>query len=396
MSLIAEKLDQAARLVAEQDLDVWLTFVRETAGHADPALAFLTDAGLTWESALMVARDGRRVAVVGNYDADPLKDSGNWHAVVPYVQGIRDALVGALEDLVPASTNAPRIGVNWSEHNDKADQLTVGMLRLLEGYLAGTRFAAGLVSAERVVGALRGRKTPAERDRIVRAIEETDRLFDEIARDIARPGITERSIQDEIHRRIEARGLGFAWERSGDPIVNCGPDSMIGHGTPSDTLALAPGHILHIDLGVIRDGYASDLQRCWYVGDSVPAAVERAFHTVHAAISAGATLLRPGIEGWRVDAAARAVLVDAGYPEYLHALGHQVGRVAHDGGGLLGPRWDRYGDSPHQPVEVDQVYTLELGIDVPGAGYLGIEEMVVVEPGGCRFLSRRQDHVPLL
>ncbi|MFM7322626.1 MAG: M24 family metallopeptidase, partial [Armatimonadota bacterium] len=350
----------------------------------------------TWESALMVARDGRRVAVVGNYDADPLRASGNWHAVVPYVQGIRDALLATLDDLIPKSVAQPRIALNWSEDNDKADGLTVGMLRLLERYVAGTRFEGAFVGAGGILGALRGRKTPAERARIEEAIAHTDRLFEEVATEIAKVGVTERAIQDEIHRRMAARGLGFAWERSGDPIVNCGPDSMIGHGVPSETLALAPGHILHIDLGVVTREYASDLQRCWYVGETVPEVVLRAFDTVHRAISAGAAALRPGTHGWQVDAAARRVVVEAGYSEYLHALGHQVGRVAHDGGGLLGPLWERYGAAPRQPVEVDQIYTLELGIDVPGAGYLGIEEMVVVEPEGCRFLSTRQNHVPTL
>ncbi len=396
MNLIGEKLRQAGALVAECEVDVWLTFVRETAGHADPVLAFLVDAGLTWESALMVARDGRRAAIVGNYDADPFRTSGHWDLVVPYVQGIRDALVSTLDDLVPAGIDQPRIAVNWSEDNDKADGLTVGMLRLLEKYLAGTRYAGCLVSAEGILGALRGRKTPAERTRIRTAIDHTDQLFDEVEREIARIGRSERSIQAELHRRIEERGLGFAWERSGNPIVNCGPESAVGHAKPSETITLARGHILHLDLGVVAEGYSSDLQRCWFAGDNVPTAVEHAFRTVHDAITAGAAALAPGVAGWVVDAAARRVVTDAGYPEYLHALGHQVGRMAHDGGGLLGPRWDRYGTSPMRPVEIDQVYTLELGIDVPGAGYLGIEEMVVVERGGCHFLSNRQDRIRTL
>ncbi len=97
-----------------------------------------------------------------------------------------------------------------------------------------------------------------------------------------------------------------------------------------------------------------------------------------------------------MDAAARQELVARGYPEYFHALGHQVGRVAHDGGALLGPRWERYGNSPDVPIQAGEVYTLELGITVPGRGYLGIEEMVVVTPTGCRFLSERMLALPLL
>jgi Xaa-Pro aminopeptidase len=49
-------------------------------------------------------------------------------------------------------------------------------------------------------------------------------------------------------------------------------------------------------------------------------------------------VLRPGVQGHEVDAAARASLVGAGYDEPMHALGHQLGRAAHDGGALLRER----------------------------------------------------------
>lgn len=195
---------------------------------------------------------------------------------------------------------------------------------------------------------------------------------------------------------MRQRGLGFAWDPAGDPIVNSGPDSMIGHGVPSEKVTLQDGHIFHIDLGVIKDGYSSDIQRCWFVGEAVPDDVTQAQEAVNAAISAGAAALRPGVAGHTVDHAARAELVSRGYPEYLHALGHQVGRVAHDGGALLGPRWERYGNSPDVPVQAGEIYTLELGITVPGRGYLGLEEMVVVTESGCEFLSDRQLTMPMI
>src|SRR5215467_10172363 len=92
-ALIAEKLEQADRLVAESGADVWITFVRETADHADPVLPFLVEGGLTWQSALMISKMGKRVAVVGNYDVESLEASGHWHEVVGYVQSIQDPLI---------------------------------------------------------------------------------------------------------------------------------------------------------------------------------------------------------------------------------------------------------------------------------------------------------------
>lgn len=396
--LTREKLAQAVSLVKAADVDVWITFVRETAEAGDPVLPLIFRGGLTWQSALMVYPSGRKVAIVGNYDADPLIASGDWDVVTPYVQGIRESLIDELETWVPdRASGKPRIAVNFSEDDDKADGLTHGMYLTLERYFEGTRFAGSLISASPVTTKLRSQKTEAEVAAMRKAIIETDRLFAEIG-DFARIGVSEKAIQQFVHSKIEERGFGFGWDREGNPIVNSGPDSMVGHGIPSPHITLQPGHVFHIDLGVITDGYSSDIQRCWYVtgGEEMPADVLNAMNAVNGAISAGAEILRPGVHGWEVDAAARSFLVSQGYPEYLHALGHQVGRVAHDGGSLLGPRWERYGKSPITPVEENEVYTLELGVMVEGRGYLGIEEMVRVTADGIEWLSERQLTMPTI
>ena len=83
-------------------------------------------------------------------------------------------------------------------------------------------------------------------------------------------------------------------------------------------------------------------------------------------------------------------LVAAGFPEPMYALGHQLGRSAHDGGTLLGPRWDRYGAAPHGVVEAGNVFTLEFGTAVAGRGYIGLEEDVLVTADGVEWLSTPQ------
>jgi len=86
-----------------------------------------------------------------------------------------------------------------------------------------------------------------------------------------------------------------------------------------------------------------------------PAEVRTAFQTVSQAIRQVLSHIRPGMQGAEVDAIARGVVTSAGYPEYQYGTGHQLGRNAHDGGTLLGPRWERYGRSPDMQVEVGQV-----------------------------------------
>lgn len=388
-SLTRAKLQQAKCLVKESGLDAWLTFVRETSGHADPVLPLILEGGLTWASALIVTASGECVAVVGNYDADPLLASGDWDEVVPYIQDIREPLLKVLGAKLPPNA---RIAVNYSETDDKADGLTHGMWLKLRHILADTPFAESLETAEGFVGSLRALKTPEEIARMLRAVEETQRLFQEIAT-FARQGVSERQVYDMVHANMRQRGLGFSWDPTGNPIVNSGPHSMIGHGVPSDEIRLEQGHIFHVDLGVLADGYASDLQRSWFVGTSIPSDVSTAFNAVRSAIQAGLAVLRPGARGVDVDAAARASLVATGYPEYLHAFGHQVGRMAHDGGAILGPAWPRYGSSPFQPLQSGMVFTVELGVTLEDRGYLGLEEMLQLTDDGWQWLSTPQTEI---
>jgi Xaa-Pro aminopeptidase len=125
--------------------------------------------------------------------------------------------------------------------------------------------------------------------------------------------------------------------------------------------------------------------------------VLQAFQSVVRAIEKAAAALRPGVQGWEIDAVAREALRTEGYDEYQHALGHQLGRSPHDGGGAtLAPRWERYNETPYRHVERGNVFTLEPSIHLPEYGLVGVEENVRVTEYGCEFLSRRQLELPVL
>jgi len=166
------------------------------------------------------------------------------------------------------------------------------------------------------------------------------------------------------------------------------------------TRRVARGHVLNIDFGVKVDGYCSDLQRTWYIArksESVaPVDVRRGFTVVRDAIRKAAAVMKPGAVSWTVDAVARGHIVDQGYPEYPHALGHQVGRAAHDGGVGLLPRWERYGQLPYGTLEAGQVFTIEPRLPVPGYGVATIEEIVWLGDAGVTFLSKPQSKIWLV
>ncbi len=386
-SLVQEKVTQAIGILKELRLDMWLTYVRETSAGGDPVLPLIYGLDLTWQSALIITRHGQRIAIVGRLEAEAARRTGAYDTVLFYDQSIQPELIKILEQL-----NPNQIAINYSVDDVHADGLTYGMYQLLCTYLAGTPFLSRLVSADKLHSALRGRKTRQEIELIRNAIQTTLSIFQRTY-DFINVGITERQISDFMHAQLSENKVQPAWELINCPTVNAGPDSPIGHVGPTE-IKVAPGHIVHFDFGVSQDDYCSDIQRVVYFlrpGEVMPPPeVARGFRTIRSAIQSALDVMKPGVPGKIVDQAARQVVLDAGYPEYPYATGHQVGRVVHDGAGILGPEWERYGDTPNYLLEAGQVYTLEPGLAIPGYGYLGLEEDVLVTDRAAEYLGEPQ------
>ncbi|PKN91705.1 MAG: aminopeptidase P family protein [Chloroflexi bacterium HGW-Chloroflexi-6] len=394
MTLIQEKVSQAIDILKEKEIDLWLTFVRETSGVRDPVLNFiLGPADLTWESALLLTRSGRKIAIIGRLEAEEVGRLGVYDEIIPYDTAVSGLLRETLARLDPQ-----QIAVNFSHNNVHADGLTHAMYLKLQTYLEGTPYAERLVSAEAVISSLRGRKTAAEVGKIRRAVQITEQIYAKTF-EFIRVGMSEKEVAAFMHAQMTEAGVGFAWPQGSNPAVNSGPDSVVGHAGPTD-IKIQPGHLLHFDFGVQFEEYCSDIQRMAYVlrpGETeAPAEVKHGFDTIRAAIEACRSVLKPGFAGKDADAAARQTVTAAGYPEYMYGTGHQLGRVAHDGGALLGPLWEKYGDQPNQRVETGNVYTIEPGLAVPGYGYIGLEEDVLVTEDSAEYLGEPQRELILI
>jgi len=219
----------------------------------------------------------------------------------------------------------------------------------------------------------------------------TKRVFDEL-RAYLRLGQTEREIATLVNARMQALEVTSAWEPAYCPAVDAGPHKEFGHAGPTDEKT-KPGHLLHFDFGVRHSGYCSDLQRMMFFGSptSIPEDIQRAFDTVREAIIEAARFIRPGRLGYEVDAVARNIVLQNGYEEFQHGLGHQIGQFAYDGGTRLAPLWELFGERPKGAIEEGNVFTIELNVRTNEHGQVSLEEDVLITTNGCLFLSHPQE-----
>jgi len=393
MTFIQEKVRQAAGLLREFGMDCWITFTRESEICGDPTLVFLAPGPVTWHSAFIVCADGRTRAIVGLYDRKGVEETGAYDQVVGYVTGIKEPLLACLAEFDPRT-----IAVNYSEASEICDGLTHGMYLTLRSFLAEAGLAERLVSAEKIVSALRERKSAAEIGWMKQAVRATEEIYGLVAGFVS-PGRTESEIAAFILAEAGRRKLPTAWGEATCPSVFTGPDTAQAHYSPTGR-TVEPGHVLNMDFGVKVEGYCSDMQRTFYVlapGETAaPEDVMKGFRTIARAVEESKQAIRPGVMGHEIDAVARSIVTGAGYAEFPHALGHQVGRFAHDGTALLGPAWEKYAQKPFRKLEEGMVFTIEPRLTVPGRGVVTVEEMVVVTKDGAEWMGRTQKDIVLV
>jgi len=390
MSIVKEKTNQAIKILKELDVDLWLTYVRKTSEIMDPCVYFLNDESwFTWETAFIITKKGEKIAICGRYDV-PNVNKNIYDEIIDYDVSIKEPLLGVLNRLNPQV-----IAVNYSIDNIAADGLTHGMWLRLNKLLEGTNYVKIFISSEKILGALRGRKTPSELVLIREAIKISQEGHLKITEKV-KLGMTEKDIEKILMEHTMQKKVKVSYP----PLINVGTDTAIGHGRGLSYIKVKQGDLINIDYGVFYQNYASDIQRLCYVlrdgENEPPEEIKKAFQIVVKAITKSSEILRPSVMGWEVDSIAREIVTDGGYPEFMHALGHQIGRNVHDGGCLLGPKWEKYGQLPFMKVEEGQVFTLELHVFLDNHGFCGLEEDVLVTAEGCQFLSDRQTELKLL
>lgn len=392
-TFILEKQQQAIEILNEKNIDMWLTFVRETGNLKDPMMDMIVGTGATWHSAFILTKDGDKIAIIGSLEEANMKTVGTFDTIIPYLKSVREDLVKTLEKYNPQT-----IAINYSQNSSLADGLTHGVYLELIDILKDTPYKDRFVSSEDIVSALRGRKSSTEVNLIKEAIKETLIIFDQVTQFI-KPGKTEKDVANYVKGIVKENGWEMAWDEEHCPAVFTGPDSAGAHSGPTDRL-IEKGHVINMDFGIKKNGYCSDLQRTWYIlkddETKAPEEVLRGFNVIVDSIKMSSDAIKPGKMGWEIDDVARSYITSNGYEEYPHGLGHQVGRVAHDGGALLGPKWERYGNIPYLELEENNVFTIEPRLPIKDHGIATIEEIVVVTKEGCEYLSEPQKEIYLI
>ena len=143
-----------------------------------------------------------------------------------------------------------------------------------------------------------------------------------------------------------------------------------------------------MDFGCVYDGYCSDMTRTVAVGQPTQE-MERVYETVLAAQKAGIAAARAGMPGRELDAAARKVIEEAGYGDYFtHSFGHSLGLEIHES--------PNASPSETRPLPVGTVISAEPGIYLPGRFGVRIEDVLVLEEGGCRDIAQSPKNLIVL
>jgi len=232
---------------------------------------------------------------------------------------------------------------------------------------------AELVAAGGLVEKLRRTKDEGE----LSAIAEAAKLADDVYRHTLERGLAGRTEKEVASVAVAGiRELGA--EPSFPPIVAAGPNAALPHADPGDR-PIGPNELIVFDMGAELDSYCSDCTRTFATGDPGGEATAVYEATLRAQL-AGLDAVRPGIAGTDADAAARAVIEEAGHGErFGHGLGHGVGLEVHEAPRLSTVSDDVLGEG--------EVVTVEPGIYLPGRFGVRIEDLVVVSADGTRILT---------
>jgi Xaa-Pro aminopeptidase len=263
----------------------------------------------------------------------------------------------------------------------EADDVTVSQFERFRKAFNDKGTETALESTTGLTLDLRAVKDEHELGLLSRAIEIGDEAFDEVSDEISQ-GMTEIEVAERIERAVKSRG---AESISFDTIVAAGPNAARPHHRAGDTV-LREGQTVVVDMGARYQGYCSDLTRTIVLGKADDK-TRRIYDIVLSAQLAAIELVEAGMTGGETDMVARKVIQETGHgDDFGHSLGHGVGLQVHENPGV--------GPNSKGELKDGMVFTIEPGIYLQGWGGVRIEDVVVLEQGKARVLSKARKLSP--
>ncbi|MDR7468427.1 MAG: M24 family metallopeptidase [Armatimonadota bacterium] len=417
-AIIRRKLDTVLLpAMRRHGIDLWLVLCREF--HPDPMLAELGGGWPGVRNAYVFADRGGETPekmFIGSHEHREDLFADLYDHVIYYGYS-QDGLAPHLRRVVE-ERDPHRIGINTSRTLPMADGLSASLREFLEDVL-GPRYAARFVSAELLCRDFRATRLPEEDAVYARLCHWTVAwCATALSRRVIWPGVT---TTDDIHwwMRDVARRMGLDVEFVPGLRINRAGEML---PVNSSRHPILPGDVVTLDAGLAFDLYRSDYQRIAYVlrpGESQPpTGVREAFAEALAVRDRLVELMRPGEIAYRVWEEVMEWAAQRGYQTMYPAAGgrrgvvttrqagvycHSIGNATHDIGARIAVNWPMaYGDRVGYPLEVNQWYSVELGVYVPvpewhgRAVFVGIEEDVVLREHGVEYFAPPQEDLILI
>lgn len=185
-------------------------------------------------------------------------------------------------------------------------------------------------------------------------------------------GVTEKHLSN----LLECKGLELGADKTSfRPIVAFGKNAAMPHYKTGEE-TLKKNTLILIDAGFMKDGYASDMTRCFFYGEAKQIE-KKMYDTCLLALKSVLQKVKAGVEIQELDALAREVIEKEGFDDMPHSLGHGIGLELHEK-----PILTR--KIPSQVLKENMVVTIEPGIYLPGIGGVRLEEMILVTKTGYK------------
>jgi Xaa-Pro dipeptidase len=362
------RLEKARKLMAEQKIDAIIL-----AGGT--SLNYFT--GIRWGNserlfAVVIPKVGNPYIVTPAFEEDRTREqlAGGpmEHTDVAIWQEDESPFMLVAQGLKDRGISTGRIGVEETTKFVFADSM------------GDAAPALKVVSATPVTAGCRMIKDAHEIELMKVACEATLKCYEAVYRALT-PGMT----QNDVGALLTAGfgRLGFP----GGASVQVGEYTALPHGSIAPQ-TIREGTIIMMDNGCSAEGYQSDITRTYVLGKATDK-MKKVFDIVHRAQSAALEFARPGVVLEDIDAAARKVIVDAGYGPgfkyFTHRLGHGMGMDGHEWPYLV--KNNMFGWEKALKAQPGMVFSDEPGIYIRGEFGVRLEDDMFITATGAELMT---------